>query len=89
MQSTAHIRKALTILAQACCVLSACFALGASNDGTSLKSLYESHRWFELRDSVQKGAAPLFYQGAVACAFNDLHDCEKKLAKVIKSEPHS
>jgi hypothetical protein len=54
-----------------------------------LKSLYESHRWFELRDSVQKGAAPSFYKGAVACAFNDLRKCERGLAKVIKSEPKS
>jgi predicted aspartyl protease len=61
----------------------------ADNDRPDLKSLYDARRWFELRDSVAKGAAPVFYQGAVACAFNDLRRCEKKLAHVIKSAPHS
>jgi hypothetical protein len=59
--------------------------LAADNDRPDLKSLYDAHRWFELRDSIAKGAAPVFYQGAMACAFNDLHRCEKKLAPVIKS----
>jgi predicted aspartyl protease len=63
------------------------FALPA--DEVGLKTLYDGHRWFELRDAVAKGAAPLFYQGAVACAFNDLHRCEKKLGPVIKSQPQS
>src|ERR1700685_628056 len=64
--------------------------LAADNDRPDLKSLYDAHRWFELRDSVPKGtAAPIFYQGAVACAFNDLHRCEKKLTPVIKSFPQS
>jgi predicted aspartyl protease len=89
MPRAVHIRKMLAILAEGYCILSACFAFGAGRDSASLKSLYESHRWFALRDSVQKGAAPLFYQGAVACAFNDLRNCERKLAKVIKSEPKS
>lgn len=63
--------------------------LAADNDRPDLKSLYDAHRWFELRDSVAKGTAPVFYQGAVACAFNDLHRCEKKLVPVIKSFPQS
>jgi hypothetical protein len=61
----------------------------SDHDTPYLRSLYDSHRWFELRDSVAKGTAPVFYQGAVACAFNDLHRCEKKLALVIKSFPQS
>ena len=63
--------------------------LGAASDDASLKALYDAHRWFELRDVVLKGNAPLFYQGAVACAWNDLHRCEKKVAVVIKSRPQS
>jgi predicted aspartyl protease len=63
--------------------------LAADNDRPDLKSFYDAHRWFELRDSVAEGTAPVFYQGAVACAFNDLHRCEKKLAPVIKSFPQS
>jgi hypothetical protein len=89
MPERAYICRVLVILVGSCCVLSACLSFGASNDDATLKSLYQSHRWFELRDSVQKGTAPLFYQGAVACAFNDLRNCERKLARVIKSEPHS
>ena len=52
-------------------------------------SLYDARRWFELREVVAKGGASRFYQGAVACAFNDLHQCEKKLKSVIKSQPRS
>jgi hypothetical protein len=72
---------ALLALAQTC--------LAADNDRPDLKSLYDAHRWFELRDSVAKGTTSVFYQGAVACAFNDLHRCKKKLASVNKSFPHS
>jgi len=59
------------------------------NDDASLKSLYDAHRWFELRNSIAKGSAPAFYQGAVACAFSDLHRCEKKLDAVMQSGPKS
>src|SRR5579872_3918739 len=72
-----------------CSLLVAPFCSGAQNDDTSLKALYDSHQWFELRDSVARGGASLFYQGAVACAFNDLHRCEKKLGAVIKARPNS
>src|ERR1700676_1283879 len=63
--------------------------LAAGDDRPDLKSIYANRRWFELRDSVAKGAAPLFYQGAVACSFNDLRRCEKKLGAVIKFHPQS
>jgi hypothetical protein len=58
-------------------------------DDHSLKSLYESHPLFELREAVNKGGASIFYQGIVACAFNDLLQCKKKLESVIKSTPNS
>jgi len=64
-----------------------CF--GARQDDTNLKSLYDSHRWFELRDSVRKGGASAFYRGAVACAFNDVHQCEKRFRDVFNSAPRS
>jgi predicted aspartyl protease len=67
--------------------LPVCFA--ADQQGENLKSLYDAHRWFELRDAVAKGGAPAFYQGVVACALNDLRGCEKKLQPVFESEPHS
>src|ERR1700722_6631030 len=71
----------------ACLVLLALtqICLAADNDRPDLKSLYDAHRWFELRESLAKGTAPAFYRGAVACAFNDLHRCERELKPVIKS----
>jgi predicted aspartyl protease len=57
------------------------------HERADLKSLYDSHRWFELRDAVANGGTPLFYQGPVACAFNHLRACEKKMAAVIGSQP--
>ncbi len=83
----ANVVTALWTLLVLSVLPSPCF--GGTSDDASLKGLYDAHRWFELRDAVAQGAAPLFYQGAVACARNDLHRCEKKLASVIKSRPQS
>jgi predicted Zn-dependent protease len=70
------------LLLGSCCFASEC-------DEHSYRALYESHQLFELREAVNKGGAPVFYQGIVACAFNDLRQCEKKLQSVIKSAPNS
>jgi hypothetical protein len=88
--ATPRTRVALVVSTGFCLLLLApvCFGL-QDDDDASLKSLFEAHRWFELREAVEKGGAPAFYQGAVACAFNDLHRCEKKLSPVIKSRPQS
>lgn len=83
----AHLCKLPAIAS--CWVLLASLCFGAPKDDANLKSLYDSHQWFQLRNSVRNGAAPLFYQGAVACAFNDRRNCERKLAQVIESRPHS
>jgi Aspartyl protease len=61
----------------------------ARGEGVRLKSLYEEHRWFELRDFVEKHGAPAFYRGAVACAFNDLHRCETDFRGVFNVAPRS
>lgn len=45
-------------------------ALAAVADKTALKSLYDQHRWFELRDAIQGQTAPPLYIGAVASAFS-------------------
>ncbi len=71
-----------------CFLLVSPICFGESGNA-SLKSLYDGRRWFELRDSVEKGGAPVFYQGVVACAFNDSRRCEKKLAAVIRTQPKS
>lgn len=82
-------KVASVCLAGFCFLLLAPFCPGAANDDASLKSLYDGHRWFELRDAVARGSGSLFYEGAVACAFSDLHQCERKLGAVIKSRPRS
>ena len=61
------------------------FCISACPDNANLKSLYDGHRCFELRHSVEKDGASAFYQGAVACAFNDPRRCEKKLRAVFDS----
>lgn len=70
------------LLLGSCCFASEC-------DGHGYRQLYESHQLFKLREAVNKGGAPVFYQGIVACAFNDLRQCAKKLQSVIKSAPNS
>ena len=78
----AHLRKLPPILS--CCVLLTSLCCGAQ-DETNLKSLYDNHRWFELRDSIRKHNVSPFYQGAVACAFNDVRHCERKFRAVFNS----
>ena len=43
------------ILWEVCFLLLAPLCFGARDDNASLKSLYDAHRWFELRDAVAKG----------------------------------
>jgi hypothetical protein len=76
-------------LAALCCLFLAPLCLGAPANEGDLKSLLDGRRWFELRDSVATRKTPVFYQGVVACAFNDLHQCKGKLGAVIKSQPRS
>jgi hypothetical protein len=55
---------------------------------TDLKTLYDEHRWFELRDAIDD-TAPALSRGAVACVFNDGSRCEATLRSVIRSAPRS
>ena len=81
-------KSALIFPASICFLLAVPLCFAAPGD-TNLKSLYDSRQWFELRNAVVKGGASEFYQGAVACVFNDLRLCEKKLRTVVKSAPRS
>jgi len=83
----AHLRKLSAIVS--CWLLLASLCFGARKDDNNLKLLYDSHQWFELRDFVRKGGASAFYQGAVACAFNDARRCEKRFRAVFNSAPRS
>ena len=82
-----HLCKLSAVASCWAVLASLCF--GAQEDDASLKSLYDNHRWFELRDSIRKGNASAFYQGAVACAFNDMRRCEKRFRDVFNSAPSS
>lgn len=57
--------------------------------GSDLRVRYENHEWFKLREAVQNGGAPVFYRGAVACAFNNRQRAMEELNQVIRSAPTS
>jgi predicted aspartyl protease len=59
------------------------------SQNAELRSLYEAHQWFKLRDAVQAKGASAFYRGVVASAFNDIKRAEKYLQAVIRSAPQS
>jgi hypothetical protein len=61
----------------------------ATQRDANLKSLYEAHQWFRLREAVQTTDAPAFYRGVVATAFNDVTKAEKEFQLVFKSAPKS
>jgi hypothetical protein len=72
-----------------CSLLLLSVYLSAHKDEKNLKSLYDSHRWFELRDAAVDVHAPVFYRGVVACALNDLSGCNKKLQAIFQSKSRS
>jgi hypothetical protein len=72
-----------------CAVLLANPCFPTDCDDHSLKSLYESRQLFELREAVSNPGPPVFYQGVVACAFNQVPNCERNLKSVIESAPRS
>ena len=59
----------------------------AQDSTTELRSLYDSHRWFELREEVTRTDTSKFYAGAVAAAFNQVREAEKNLHLVIAHDP--
>lgn len=69
-------------------VLGLSTGLLASTGAPDWRALYDGHRWFELRDAVDK-TSPALYRGAVACAFHEVADCEKTLRSIIRSNPQS
>jgi predicted aspartyl protease len=59
----------------------ASFAIGQSP--TDLRSVYDGHHWFQLRDAVSHTESRRIYQGAVAAAFNQRDEAEISLQRVI------
>jgi hypothetical protein len=62
---------------------------GVSNGSADLKGLYDAHRWFALREAIQKNDAPALYRGAVEAAFNQREMAERDLRKAIAAAPKS
>ncbi len=52
---------------------------------TDLKSLYEGHQWFELREAMAGKQGPALYRGAVAAAFNKTAEAQDLLQPLIDS----
>lgn len=75
-------RLALSLLSAVCC-------LAGDTGGPDLKSLFDSRRWFELRDVVASTDAPAFYRVAVSCAFGDVRQAEKRFQQLTHSDPRS
>lgn len=72
-----------------CWLLLASLCFGAGKHDSNLNSLYDAHRWFDLRHAVATKPAPPFYRGAVECAFNDVRRCEKDLRSFLKTDSRS
>jgi hypothetical protein len=54
-----------------------------------LEALWKANRWFELRNAVQTGAPPEFFQGAVAAAFGLNPEAIRLLTRAAESDPDS
>jgi hypothetical protein len=60
-----------------------------NHPGSNLRALYDTHQWFRLRQAAQSVEAPVFFRGAIACAFNDTGRAIEDLGQVIRSAPSS
>jgi len=61
----------------------------ATDQPADLKSLYEGHHWFQLRDAIASSKASELYQGAVAAAFDQREEAMAHLQHAITSAPQS
>jgi predicted aspartyl protease len=64
-------------------------AVCATDRPVNLKSLYDGHHWFQLRDAIVNAEAPELYQGAVAAAFDQRDQAVAHLQRAITSAPQS
>jgi len=77
-------------LSAVCLLLIAWPAIGNEQlADADLRSLYETRRWAELRESLKARSAPALYRGVVAAVFNDDRRAEHLLQSVITSAPRS
>jgi hypothetical protein len=80
---TKHAR----VLCAASIFVAASFCFAAGRIEPDLKSLYDTHHWFALRDAVQTGKPPIFYRGALGVIFNQPKAAEQDLLGVISNSP--
>ncbi len=59
------------------------------NASPDLRSLYDAHDWFRLRDALVGADAKPLYAGAVAAAFDHINEAEASLRPVIDAAPDS
>ncbi len=71
-------------LALLLCLFSGC--LSAADDA-KLRAAFEAHHWFDLRDAVVSGEAPLLYRVIVATAFHDVRGAEAAMKALLQSKP--
>lgn len=76
--------RILAALLIALCALSS--GVFAQPGDPRLKPLYDAHRWFQLRNAVNRDGANLFYQAAIESAFNQ-PQAENDLNAVLQSKP--
>jgi hypothetical protein len=70
-------------------IITAASFLAAAEHETNVRSLYDGHHWFALRNLVMRGRISGFYRGAVQCAFNRPKAAKQDLGAVIRDAPHS
>ena len=76
-------------IAAAASIVLGVLAFAQTPDEARSRILYERRDWFELREAVKGRSVSPLYLGAVASAFSQVEEAEKRLAQVIKQAPHS
>jgi Aspartyl protease len=61
-------------------------AVGPPQSGSDARliAMYESHRWFELRDAIAGRSTVALYSGAVASAFNRTAEADRDLTQAVR-----
>lgn len=70
-------------------ILTGVLTVAHAQTHTPFQAAYEANQVFELRDTVEHSAAPLFYKAAVEASFNNVQTAEKDFDAVIHAAPNS
>ena len=78
------VRTRLAVLPAA--LLGLGVSLFSASQSPELDRLYQSNRWFEFRDAMQRAPNPsAFHKGQLALAFHDWPEAEKQLSSVMRA----